>query len=299
MIKSFDGGATGRGREHLHRLRHLQLFEPSIGRCVEDGVGGARSDLSPAPSVDIANGAPTRRRRDRPDRHQLGRRPRRPQPGARDVQRSTNGGASWARAGSGRAAAPTAATTRRRRSRPTAATSTRLQRVHHAVPRPARWRRQRPPARRRRPARGLTTAGVGAFTEIHRGAPTGDARGSSQNDLRQSSSATTSTRRRRTTTARPSGTTCATRRTARRSTSTARSCTRRRSPPASRPPRPRSRAARATATPATDGDAADAPDVQQRVPGQLRQLRHLRLLELVRSVSDLPAYPLRAGAEAD
>jgi hypothetical protein len=25
---------------------------------VEDGVGGARSDLSPAPSVDIANNAP-------------------------------------------------------------------------------------------------------------------------------------------------------------------------------------------------------------------------------------------------
>jgi len=33
-------------------------FEPSIGRCVEDGFGGARSDLSPSPSVDIANGAP-------------------------------------------------------------------------------------------------------------------------------------------------------------------------------------------------------------------------------------------------
>ena len=28
-------------------------------RCVEDGVGGARSDLSPAPSVDIANNAPS------------------------------------------------------------------------------------------------------------------------------------------------------------------------------------------------------------------------------------------------
>ena len=34
-------------------------IEPSIGRCVEDGIGGARDDLGPAPSVDIANGAPT------------------------------------------------------------------------------------------------------------------------------------------------------------------------------------------------------------------------------------------------
>jgi hypothetical protein len=59
MIRSFDGGA--------HWTRPVNVFtafdtcnylEPSIGRCVEDGVGGARSDLSPAPSVDIANGAP-------------------------------------------------------------------------------------------------------------------------------------------------------------------------------------------------------------------------------------------------
>jgi hypothetical protein len=59
MIRSFDGGA--------HWERPVNIFtandtcnasEPSIGRCVEDGVGGARSDLSPAPSVDIANGAP-------------------------------------------------------------------------------------------------------------------------------------------------------------------------------------------------------------------------------------------------
>jgi hypothetical protein len=34
-------------------------FEPSIGRCVEDGIGGARDDLGPDPSVDIANGAPS------------------------------------------------------------------------------------------------------------------------------------------------------------------------------------------------------------------------------------------------
>jgi hypothetical protein len=60
MIKSLDGGA------HWTRPRNLftaydtcDYFEPSIGRCVEDGVAGARSDLSPAPSADIANGAPT------------------------------------------------------------------------------------------------------------------------------------------------------------------------------------------------------------------------------------------------
>jgi hypothetical protein len=60
MIRSFDGG------RHFTRPVNIftafdtcNYFEPSIGRCVEDGVAGARSDLSPAPSVDIANGAPT------------------------------------------------------------------------------------------------------------------------------------------------------------------------------------------------------------------------------------------------
>jgi hypothetical protein len=33
--------------------------DPIVGRCVEDGCAGARVDLSAAPSVDIANGAPS------------------------------------------------------------------------------------------------------------------------------------------------------------------------------------------------------------------------------------------------
>jgi hypothetical protein len=60
MIKSTDGGNTfGRPQNIFTAYDTCGFFEPSIGRCVEDGVGGARSDLSPAPSVDIANGAPS------------------------------------------------------------------------------------------------------------------------------------------------------------------------------------------------------------------------------------------------
>jgi hypothetical protein len=60
MIKSFDGGQTfTRPVNVFTAYDTCNKVEPSIGRCVEDGVGGARSDLSPVPSVDIANGAPS------------------------------------------------------------------------------------------------------------------------------------------------------------------------------------------------------------------------------------------------
>jgi hypothetical protein len=60
MIRSFDGGATWtRPRNLFTVLDGCAYVEASIGRCVMDGVGGARDDLMPDPSVDIANGAPT------------------------------------------------------------------------------------------------------------------------------------------------------------------------------------------------------------------------------------------------
>ncbi len=59
LIKSFDGGATWtRPRNIFTAVDTCNAFEPAIGRCVQDGIGGARNDLGAAPSVDIANGAP-------------------------------------------------------------------------------------------------------------------------------------------------------------------------------------------------------------------------------------------------
>jgi hypothetical protein len=60
MLKSFDGGK--------HWTRPVEIFsmndacyvvDPVSGRCVADGIAGARIDLAAMPSVDIANGAPT------------------------------------------------------------------------------------------------------------------------------------------------------------------------------------------------------------------------------------------------
>ncbi len=62
LIKSYDGG------KNWTRPKDIGLavdtcfssqFDGSSFRCVMDGVAGARDDLSSAPSIDIANGAPT------------------------------------------------------------------------------------------------------------------------------------------------------------------------------------------------------------------------------------------------
>ena len=60
MVRSVDGGKSWTNpRTVATAFDSCSRAEPAIGRCVMDGVGGARSDLSPAPSVDIANGAPS------------------------------------------------------------------------------------------------------------------------------------------------------------------------------------------------------------------------------------------------
>jgi len=59
MYKSTDGGAHFTGPTLLSSAVDPGVIDPVIGRPVMDGIAGARNDLADAPSVDIANGAPT------------------------------------------------------------------------------------------------------------------------------------------------------------------------------------------------------------------------------------------------
>ena len=60
MSVSRNGGATwSRPAPVAGPVTQPGVLDPVQGRPVIDGVAGARSDLAPAPSVDIANGAPT------------------------------------------------------------------------------------------------------------------------------------------------------------------------------------------------------------------------------------------------
>jgi hypothetical protein len=59
MYKSTDGGAHWVGPSLITPVTAPGVFDPVLGRPVMDGIAGARVDLAPAPSVDIANGRPT------------------------------------------------------------------------------------------------------------------------------------------------------------------------------------------------------------------------------------------------
>jgi hypothetical protein len=60
MSTSADGGSTWSSPTAVAGpVTQPGLFDAKLGRPTIDGVAGARSDLAPAPSVDIANGAPS------------------------------------------------------------------------------------------------------------------------------------------------------------------------------------------------------------------------------------------------
>src|SRR6266480_2100022 len=62
LVKSFDGGKSWTKPQNIGLAVDTCFsvqFDGTGFRCVEDGLAGARDDLGSAPSIDIANGAPT------------------------------------------------------------------------------------------------------------------------------------------------------------------------------------------------------------------------------------------------
>ncbi len=59
MYRSADGGTHWVGPTLVAPAVSPGVIDPVLGRPVMDGIAGARVDLAAAPSVDIANGAPT------------------------------------------------------------------------------------------------------------------------------------------------------------------------------------------------------------------------------------------------
>jgi hypothetical protein len=60
VIKSLDGGQTWRQPQDVVAITDPCFFTDTVtGRCIMDGIAGARTDIAAMPSIDIANGAPT------------------------------------------------------------------------------------------------------------------------------------------------------------------------------------------------------------------------------------------------
>jgi hypothetical protein len=59
LAKSTNGGTAYSHPRRLFTTKHTGVLDPVLGRFTMDGIAGARNDLSNAPSADIANGAPT------------------------------------------------------------------------------------------------------------------------------------------------------------------------------------------------------------------------------------------------
>ena len=178
MSISSNGGHTwSQARAVAGPVTQPGTFDPVVGRPVIDGIAGARSDLAPAPSVDIANGAPTGA--DATNRIVMAY-------VSGDLAKphvyfteSTNGGGSWS--------APRSIEGANDRGYYTAPAispnGASVYVVYNAFTRPYQPTTATPRSLVGVVLRASAGGGpTGAFTEIHRSTP-GDPRGSSQNNL--------------------------------------------------------------------------------------------------------------------
>jgi hypothetical protein len=180
MVRSLDGGRSWtRPRTILRNTDPCFFVDPVIGRCVIDGVAGARSDLAGAPSVDIANGAPTGEdatdlivdvwvdgRDGQNNEHVM-------------LSYSQNGGATW----STPAAIETGPNDRGYYAAPALSPDGEdIYVVYNAFTTPFRSNTTDPRSLVGVVLHADVDGAPGALTDVHRGAP-GDPRGSSQNDL--------------------------------------------------------------------------------------------------------------------
>jgi hypothetical protein len=183
LIKSYDGGKTWTRPQEIGLsvdTCFAVAFDGTGYRCVEDGVAGSRDDLSSAPSIDIANGAPTGAGATNEIlRTWVDGRDGVTQPHV-FTSYSTDGGTTWS--------APTAQESAGDRGYYSAIaispTGTDAYLVYNAFTTPFRDDTTSPRALVGVVKHADIAAGgaPGAFTELHRGAP-GDPRASSQNNL--------------------------------------------------------------------------------------------------------------------